>query len=117
MSHSLKIFGASLFFLKENHVWLVFFFPPTFGRIFVFFIFPGKVYIHSLTRLKIPFFFFRGRKKKKTGFLLTHSIFPEKSQKTNYSREKKKKTTPLIQSRHNLAFGMIFGCHGKKSGN
>ena len=38
-------------------------------------------------------FFFSGYRKKKTGFSLTHTIFAEKSQKTNYSREKN--TLPL----------------------
>ena len=48
--------------------------------------FPGKVKIHSLTRLKSLFFF--PVVEKKPAFLLTHTIFDQKLQKTNFSRKK-----------------------------
>ena len=59
----------------------------------VFFFFLEKFTPHSLTRFQKP------EKKnmagsKKTAFSLTHSIFAEKSGKTNFSG-KKKNTIPL----------------------
>ena len=67
-----------------------FFFPPIFGSIFVFF-FLEKFTSHSLTHLKMLFFF--PAPEKKTAFLLTHSILAKNSQKTNFSREIKKNGT------------------------
>ena len=71
------------FFFKQNHVWLVFFFPPILGLFFVLF-FPGKDYkslTHSVKKLG---FFFRPREKN-TGFLHTQSIFTRNHQKNIFS--------------------------------
>ena len=103
MSHSLKNFRDPLFLFRKIMFGLFFFFPPIFGMIFVFF-FPRKS-LPSLTHsIEKRVFFFRVPEKKKTGFSLIHSIFAEKSQKTNYSQEKKKYATfggvvPKIHSR------------------
>ena len=88
MSHSLKNFRDPLFLFRKIMFGLFFFFA-LFRHDFCFF-FPWKS-LHSLTHSFEKAVFFSGPGKK-TGFLLTHSIFAEKSQKTNYSREKKNRT-------------------------
>ena len=70
-THS-KIFETLYFYIGKSCLACFFFFPAIFGMIFVFFFFLGKVYLHSLTRLK-NVFFFSGYRKKKNGFF-THSL-------------------------------------------
>ena len=87
MSHSLKCFWVPDFFFKEKLAWLVFsFFPANFWLDFCFFFSWKSLQItHSLTHLKLLGFF--PAPEKKTGLLLTHSIFAKNPQKTNFSRE------------------------------
>ena len=74
-------------------IFVVLFFFPKFFCNLLFFFFPGKVYsslTHSISKAgkkKQP-------RKKKTPFLLTHTIFSKKWPKSNFSREKKN-TVPL----------------------
>ena len=83
MPHSLTRFRAKLYFFSEN----CFFFRPEFFDFgnFIFF-YQENFRIHSLSQINQP------EKKYSTGkknpsFSLTHSIFPRKWQKLNFSRE------------------------------
>ena len=81
-----KICSFSIF----DSVFFVFFSFPKNLEKFFFFFFYGKVYTpltHSISKpVKKKK---QGRKKKKTAFLLTDSIFAKKWSKSNFSREKK----------------------------
>ena len=77
-----------------------FFFSGHFWHDFCFFFFLGKVYLHSLTRLKNVFFFFSRCRKKKNGFF-THSLdFCRKIQKNKLFPGKKNVTFGNIVSQH-----------------
>ena len=89
MSHSLKNFRDPLFLFRKIMFGL-FFFPPIFGMIFVFF-FLGKVYLYSLTRLK-NVFFFSGYRKKKRVFHSLIRFLPKNPKKQTIPL----KITPLI---------------------
>ena len=80
--------------ISKNLYVLFFFFRDQFFFLFfflVFFFLEKLKFTHSLVWKAC--FFFRWWKKK-TAFLLTHTIFDQKWQKTNFSQ--KKKTLPLL---------------------
>ena len=89
MSHSLKNFWDPLF-LYRKIMFGLFFFSGHFWHDFCFFFFLGKVYLHSLTRLKNVFFFFP-LPEKKNGFLTHSRDFCRKIQKNKLFPGKKKR--------------------------
>ena len=83
--HSLTRFRGKLFFFSEN-----FFSGPNFSILAILFFFPRKSLesTHSLKLISRKKKYSTG--KKKSFISLTHSIFPRKWQKLNFSREIKK---------------------------
>ena len=88
-----RSFLRLLFFLKRKSCLVCFFFPPTFGRIFVFFFLEKFTFTHSLDWKAR--FFFPGPEKKKRVFHSLTRFLPKNPKKQTIPW--KKKTLPLLR--------------------